>query len=72
METIASTVCRRPPRTTIFASSTIMQPTWDTSTMQFTKQYHKWLEDIGRYGAENGINTITDHVKIPTLVNNLK
>eukprot|EP00971_Amphidinium_carterae_P049893 983395-Amphidinium_carterae.1 len=31
----------------------IAQPTWDTSTKQFTKQYYKWLEDIGRYEAEN-------------------
>eukprot|EP00971_Amphidinium_carterae_P056355 1112895-Amphidinium_carterae.1 len=26
---------------------TITQPTWHTSTKQFTKQYYKWLEDIG-------------------------
>eukprot|EP00971_Amphidinium_carterae_P086405 1709954-Amphidinium_carterae.1 len=50
----------------------ITQPTWDTSTKQFTKQYYKWLEDIGRYEAENGVNAITDHVKIATIVNNLK
>eukprot|EP00971_Amphidinium_carterae_P059606 1178606-Amphidinium_carterae.1 len=77
METIASTFCRRPPCTTIFAQQfsllrAIMQPTWDTSTKQFTKQYYKWFEDIGRYEAENGANTITEHVKIATIVNNLK
>eukprot|EP00971_Amphidinium_carterae_P138050 2735894-Amphidinium_carterae.1 len=49
------------------------QPTWDTtSTKQFTKQCYKWLEDIGRYEAENGANTITEHVKIATIVNNLQ
>eukprot|EP00971_Amphidinium_carterae_P194976 3868924-Amphidinium_carterae.1 len=36
------------------------------------EQYYEWLEDIGRYEAENGHNTITDHVKIATIVNNLK
>eukprot|EP00971_Amphidinium_carterae_P123142 2438374-Amphidinium_carterae.1 len=46
---------------------TITQPTWDTSTKQFTMQYYKWLEDIGRYEAENGANTITEHVKIATI-----
>eukprot|EP00971_Amphidinium_carterae_P142901 2831069-Amphidinium_carterae.1 len=50
----------------------ITQPTWDTNTKQFTKQYYKWLEDIGRYEAENGVNTITEHVRIATIVNNLK
>eukprot|EP00971_Amphidinium_carterae_P185798 3688762-Amphidinium_carterae.1 len=50
----------------------ITQPTWDTSAKQFTKQYYKWLEDIGRYEAENGANTITEYVKIATIVNNLK
>eukprot|EP00971_Amphidinium_carterae_P079461 1572320-Amphidinium_carterae.2 len=51
---------------------TITQPTWDTSTKQFMKQYYKWLEDIGRYESENGANTITGPVKIATIVNNLK
>eukprot|EP00971_Amphidinium_carterae_P066260 1312116-Amphidinium_carterae.1 len=51
---------------------TISQPTWDTSTKQFTKQHHKWLEDIGRYEAEIGVNTIIEHVKIATIVSNLK
>eukprot|EP00971_Amphidinium_carterae_P138485 2744145-Amphidinium_carterae.1 len=32
---------------------TITQPTWDTSTKQFTKQYYKWLEDIGRVQWDN-------------------
>eukprot|EP00971_Amphidinium_carterae_P255055 5063325-Amphidinium_carterae.1 len=32
---------------------TITQPTWDKSAKQFMKQYYKWLEDIGRYEAEN-------------------
>eukprot|EP00971_Amphidinium_carterae_P300908 5978892-Amphidinium_carterae.1 len=53
----------------------ITQPTWDTNTKQFTKQYYKWLEaleEIGRYEAENGANTITEHAKIATIVNNLK
>eukprot|EP00971_Amphidinium_carterae_P274036 5438891-Amphidinium_carterae.1 len=50
----------------------ITQPTWDTSTKQFTKQYYEWLEDTGRYESENGPNTITEHVKIATIVNNLK
>eukprot|EP00971_Amphidinium_carterae_P253224 5027522-Amphidinium_carterae.1 len=50
----------------------ITQPTWDTSTKQFTKQYYKWLEDIGRYESENGHNAITEHVKIATIVNNFK
>eukprot|EP00971_Amphidinium_carterae_P313663 6234156-Amphidinium_carterae.1 len=53
----------------------ITQLTWDTNTKQFTKQYYKWLEDIGKYEAENGANstnTITEHVKTATIVNNLK
>eukprot|EP00971_Amphidinium_carterae_P322365 6407076-Amphidinium_carterae.1 len=37
-----------------------------------TRQYYKWLEDINRYEAENGHDSITDHVKIATGVNNLK
>eukprot|EP00971_Amphidinium_carterae_P302765 6015951-Amphidinium_carterae.4 len=49
-----------------------MQPSWNSDTRQFTKQYYKWLEDINRYEAENGRGTITDHVKIVTVVNNLK
>eukprot|EP00971_Amphidinium_carterae_P264654 5249858-Amphidinium_carterae.1 len=40
---------------------TITQPTWDTN------QYYKWLEDIGRYEAENGANKITEQVKIATM-----
>eukprot|EP00971_Amphidinium_carterae_P022159 437215-Amphidinium_carterae.2 len=41
-------------------------------TRQFTKQYHKRLEDINRYESENGQGTINDHVKIATVVNTLK
>eukprot|EP00971_Amphidinium_carterae_P143487 2842876-Amphidinium_carterae.2 len=45
-----------------------MQPSWNSDTRQF----YKWLEDINRYESENGQGTITDHVKIATVVNNLK
>eukprot|EP00971_Amphidinium_carterae_P155390 3081731-Amphidinium_carterae.2 len=51
---------------------TIMRPSWNSNTRQFTKQYYKWLEDINRYESENGQGTINDHVKIATVVNNLK
>eukprot|EP00971_Amphidinium_carterae_P182809 3627725-Amphidinium_carterae.1 len=51
---------------------TIMQPSWNSDTRQFTKQYYKWLEDINRYESENGQGTINDHVQIATVVNNLK
>eukprot|EP00971_Amphidinium_carterae_P089735 1776761-Amphidinium_carterae.1 len=50
----------------------IMQPSWTSKTGQFTRQYYKWLEDIKTYEAENGHGSITDHVKIATVVNNLK
>eukprot|EP00971_Amphidinium_carterae_P122148 2418640-Amphidinium_carterae.2 len=50
----------------------IMQPSWNSDTRQFKKQYYKWLEDISRYESENGQGTINDHVKIATVVNNLK
>eukprot|EP00971_Amphidinium_carterae_P351038 6491873-Amphidinium_carterae.1 len=30
---------------------TIMQPSWNIDTQQFTKQYYKWLQDINRYEA---------------------
>eukprot|EP00971_Amphidinium_carterae_P297987 5921169-Amphidinium_carterae.2 len=50
----------------------IIQPNWTSETRQFTRQYYKWLEDIIRYEAENGHGSITDHVKIATVVNNLK
>eukprot|EP00971_Amphidinium_carterae_P012707 250389-Amphidinium_carterae.2 len=49
-----------------------MQPSWNSDTQQFTKQYYKWLEDINRCESENGRGSITDHVKIATVVNNLK
>eukprot|EP00971_Amphidinium_carterae_P148640 2947027-Amphidinium_carterae.1 len=39
----------------------IMQPSWNSDTRQFTKQYYKWLGDINRYESENGQGTITDH-----------
>eukprot|EP00971_Amphidinium_carterae_P313164 6223849-Amphidinium_carterae.2 len=35
-------------------------------------QYHKWLEDINRYESEHGQGTANDHVKIATVVNNIK
>eukprot|EP00971_Amphidinium_carterae_P021681 427765-Amphidinium_carterae.2 len=42
-----------------------MQPSWDSTTKQFTRQHYKWLEDINRYESENGQKgSITDHVKI--------
>eukprot|EP00971_Amphidinium_carterae_P087626 1733753-Amphidinium_carterae.1 len=45
METVAFTCCRRPPCTQQFLLlRTITQPTWDSSTKQFTKQYYKWLK----------------------------
>eukprot|EP00971_Amphidinium_carterae_P236753 4698777-Amphidinium_carterae.1 len=47
METIASTFCRRPPCTTIFASSHNYAAHMGYRTKQFTKQYYEWLEDIG-------------------------
>eukprot|EP00971_Amphidinium_carterae_P136040 2695635-Amphidinium_carterae.3 len=47
-----------------------MPPSWTSETRQFTRQYYKWLEDIDRYEAENGHGSITDHVKIATIVNN--
>eukprot|EP00971_Amphidinium_carterae_P228156 4525739-Amphidinium_carterae.1 len=62
----------RADRAMVLSLGDNCQPTWDTNTKQFTKQYYKWLEDIGRYEAENGANTITDHVKIATIVNNIK
>eukprot|EP00971_Amphidinium_carterae_P128356 2542691-Amphidinium_carterae.1 len=37
LETVAFTFCRRPPCTTFSLFRTITQPTWDTSTKQFTK-----------------------------------
>eukprot|EP00971_Amphidinium_carterae_P198158 3932714-Amphidinium_carterae.3 len=37
----------------------IMQPSLNSDTRQFTKQYYKWLEDINRYEADNGRGTIT-------------
>eukprot|EP00971_Amphidinium_carterae_P287071 5698615-Amphidinium_carterae.2 len=49
-----------------------MQPSWTSDTRQFTKQYYKWLEDINRHEAENGHGSITDRVKIATVVNNLQ
>eukprot|EP00971_Amphidinium_carterae_P131816 2610912-Amphidinium_carterae.4 len=36
------------------------------------KTYYKWLEDINRHEAKKGRGTITDQVKIATVVNNLK
>eukprot|EP00971_Amphidinium_carterae_P267544 5307141-Amphidinium_carterae.1 len=48
----------------------IMQPSWTSETRQFTRQYYKWLEDVNRYEAENGHGSITDHVKIATVLNN--
>eukprot|EP00971_Amphidinium_carterae_P312644 6214004-Amphidinium_carterae.3 len=45
---------------------TIMQPSWDSTTKHFTRQYYKWLEDINRYESENRQGSITDHVKIAT------
>eukprot|EP00971_Amphidinium_carterae_P244545 4855670-Amphidinium_carterae.2 len=58
----------------------ITQPTWDGSTKQFTKQYYIGLKtlELSRYEAENGARCqhnctiIADHVKIATIVNNLK
>eukprot|EP00971_Amphidinium_carterae_P064479 1277265-Amphidinium_carterae.2 len=32
----------------------IMQPSWDSTTTQFTPQCYKWLEDVNRYESENG------------------
>eukprot|EP00971_Amphidinium_carterae_P011233 221102-Amphidinium_carterae.5 len=49
-----------------------MQPKWDPTTKQFTRQYHKWLEDINRYESENGQGSVTDHVKIAAIINHLK
>eukprot|EP00971_Amphidinium_carterae_P132876 2631243-Amphidinium_carterae.2 len=51
---------------------TIMQPSWDNNTKQFTKQYYKWLDNINKYESENVQGTITNHVKIATIINNLK
>eukprot|EP00971_Amphidinium_carterae_P351148 6491937-Amphidinium_carterae.1 len=43
-----------------------MQPSWNSHTRQFTKQYYKWLEDINRYESENKQGTLNDYVKIAT------
>eukprot|EP00971_Amphidinium_carterae_P064612 1280263-Amphidinium_carterae.2 len=51
---------------------TIMQPSWDSTTKQFTKQYYKSLEGIRKYESENGQGSITDQVKIAAIINHLK
>eukprot|EP00971_Amphidinium_carterae_P346048 6487301-Amphidinium_carterae.2 len=49
-----------------------MQPSWDSNTQQFTRQYYKLMEDVNRYEPENGQGTISNHVKTATIINNLK
>eukprot|EP00971_Amphidinium_carterae_P155904 3090836-Amphidinium_carterae.1 len=63
----------RPPCTMIFASLR----NYATDMGYQHKAVHEAIlqmavEDIGRYEAENGADTITEHVKIATIVNNLK
>eukprot|EP00971_Amphidinium_carterae_P330114 6462973-Amphidinium_carterae.4 len=63
----------------LFAQSeAIMQPTWDSTTEQFTRQYYEWLEDINIYKSENGVNgqgSITQSQitsRLQPSINNLK
>eukprot|EP00971_Amphidinium_carterae_P059714 1181397-Amphidinium_carterae.1 len=53
---------------------TIISPSWDSTTKQFTRQDYNyiWLEHVIRYESENGQGTITDHVKINTIITHLK
>eukprot|EP00971_Amphidinium_carterae_P038610 758960-Amphidinium_carterae.2 len=47
-----------------------MQPSWDSTTKQFTRQYSSgWKTCSNRYESENGQGSITNHVKIATIIN---
>eukprot|EP00971_Amphidinium_carterae_P004572 91536-Amphidinium_carterae.1 len=72
LATATIAVCRSHRAQQFSLLRTIMQMSWTSESRQFTRQYYKWLADINRYEAENGHGSITEHVKIATVVNNLK